>query len=82
MLTAKAASGNLFMSDARETANCNSHALLMFLKRIPDAVKKKKKDIKLFSCSTQLSMKSILFANVKMPTIMKFISSINDRLNW
>ena len=37
--------------------------------------------VKLFSCSTQLSMKFILLINVKMPTIidiLKFISKIND----
>ena len=37
--------------------------------------------IKLFSCSTQLSMKFILLINVKMPTtvgILTFISRIND----
>ena len=36
--------------------------------------------IKLFSCSTQLSMKYILLINVKMPTfvgILTFISRIN-----
>ena len=36
--------------------------------------------IKLFSCSTQLSMKFILLINVKMPTILgilTFISKIN-----
>ena len=36
--------------------------------------------IKLFSCSTQLSMKFILLINVKMPTIvgiLTFISMIN-----
>ena len=36
--------------------------------------------IKLFSCSTQLSMKFILLINVKMPTvvgILTFISVIN-----
>ena len=43
--------------------------------------------IKLFSCSTQLSTKFILFINVKMPTIvgiLTFISMINlttERLN-
>ena len=38
--------------------------------------------IKLFSCSTQLSMKVILLINVKMPTIvgiLTFISMINTR---
>ena len=38
------------------------------------------KVIKLFSCSTQLSMKFILLINVKMPTIvgiLTFISRIN-----
>ena len=38
------------------------------------------KIIKLFSCSTQMSMKFILFINVKMPTIvgiLMFISRIN-----
>ena len=37
-------------------------------------------DIKLFLCSTQLSMKFILLINVKMPTIVRiliFISRIN-----
>ena len=42
-------------------------------------------DIKLFSCSTQLSMKLILLINVKMPMITivstsAFISRINDWL--
>ena len=39
--------------------------------------------IKLFSCSTQQSMKFILLINVKMPTIvgiLTFISRINDWL--
>ena len=37
--------------------------------------------IKLFSCSTQLSMKFILLVNVEMPTIiLTFISRINDWL--
>ena len=39
--------------------------------------------IKLFSCSTQLSMKFILLINVKMPTIvgiLTFISMINTTL--
>ena len=37
--------------------------------------------IKLFSCSTQLSMEFILLINVKMPTsILTFISRINDWL--
>ena len=41
------------------------------------------KVIKLFSCSTQLSMKFILLINVKMPTIvgiLTFMSRINDWL--
>ena len=39
--------------------------------------------IKLFSCSAQLRLKSILLINVKMPTIVSiltFISRINYRL--
>ena len=38
------------------------------------------KVIKLFSCSTQLSIKFVMFINVKMPTIigiLTFISMIN-----
>ena len=35
------------------------------------------KVIKLFSCSTQLSVKFILHMNVKMPTILTFMSMIN-----
>ena len=38
--------------------------------------------IKLFSCSTQLSMKFIMLINVKMPTtvgILTFISMINTK---
>ena len=41
--------------------------------------------IKLYSCSTQLSMKFILLINVKMPTIVgisTFLSRINDWLSW
>ena len=33
--------------------------------------------IKLFSCTTQLNKKFILFINVKMPTVLTFISRIN-----
>ena len=36
--------------------------------------------IKLFSCSAQLRLKFILLINVKMPTILTFISRINYRL--
>ena len=43
--------------------------------------------IKLFSCSTQLSMKFIMFINVKMPTIvgiltlMSMINTTSESLN-
>ena len=35
--------------------------------------------IKLFSCSTQLSMKFFLFINVKMPTIVGILTFMNRK---
>ena len=40
------------------------------------------KVIKLFSCSTQLSLKFILLINVKMPTIVVGILTFMSRINY
>ena len=40
--------------------------------------------IKLFSCSTQLSVKFVLLINVKMPTMPKFVGILTfmSRINY
>ena len=37
--------------------------------------------IKLFSCSTQLSMKSVVFINVKMPTIVGILTFMSGKIS-
>ena len=38
--------------------------------------------IKLFSCSTQLSLKFILLINVKMPTVVGILTFISRIIGW
>ena len=48
---------------------------------LTDCIRPGPEVIKLFSCSTQLSMKLFLFLNVKMPTIVGILTFMSGKNN-
>ena len=70
-----------FLSQSCLPKCSNAQLLVKYEKQLPDAALTPGPEvIKLFSCSTQLSIKFIMLINVKMPTIvgiLTFISMIN-----
>ena len=60
---------------------CTSYSKVSSLHQVPVAKHLGSEVIKLFSCSTQLSMKFILLINVKMPTIVVGILTLISKIN-
>ena len=73
--------GDIFAS--KFTDFKNFHTMLYTCAAEFDFMEREVRGVKLFSCSTQLSLEFILLINVKMPTnvgIKTFINRINDWL--